>query len=394
MKRVGIFQFEWPLQVHTTNLALKLAEAGIQVDIYLYACDTSLEKPSALSKHPNARFFIFDNNKSLVSRVVNRIVRDSRKILGFPYRRAKTMLAVVDRTLKCIGSSKYDYFIGIEKAGLIWAGKLSEQLGVPYLYYSLELYIEGHPAVNGESKFASIRSEEKTYHARAAGTIIQDALRSKVLFESNGIKTQNTIYIPVSVSGKRVTEKSHFLHDRLGIPITKKIILYMGMIAARRGINEMMQCATRLLEDYVIVFHGPVFSEFATDDNCGGKVYFSLGMVSSEDIPRLISSAHIGIAIYENSNANERLTAFSSEKIAYYVQSGLPIIVRHNESYDMLMSKYRCGVQVEHIHQLPKAVEKIDGDYACYRKNAFAAFDHYYSFDNNVRALTEYLSNH
>jgi glycosyltransferase involved in cell wall biosynthesis len=275
---------------------------------------------------------------------------------------------------------------------MIWAGALSEKLNVPFIYYSLELYIDGHPELGSYSNSEVIRCEEKKYHARAAGTIIQDELRAKALFESNGVEEKNAIYIPVSITGKIIEASSHYLHEKLGIDVSKKIILYLGMIRKKRGINELMQCASQLGDDFVIVLHGPLVSDVSITDTNGGKIYFSTDIVRSEDIPKLISSSYIGVAFYGDATVNDKLTAFSSEKIAYYMQCGLPIIAHKNESYELLFNQHRCGELIEHIHQLPDAVQKIDADYENFRGNVFLAFEHYYSFDNNIHVLTEFLS--
>jgi glycosyltransferase involved in cell wall biosynthesis len=392
MKRIGVFQYEWPVKVYTVDLVAKLAESGFQTDLFLFECNNTFVDPSVLSSHPDVRVFTF--KRGLAFRIAGRIIRDLRKVLWLPYRHPRIKTGLIKETLKIIGSTRYDYFIGIEKNGLIWAGMLSEKLNVPFLYYSLELFIEGHPALDLDGNSAIIRQEEKKYHARAAGTIIQDELRAKTLFESNGVEGKNAIYIPVSITGKTVEDKSYFLHERLGIELSKKIILYIGQVCKNRGVNELIQCAGRLGEDFVMVFHGPFFPDVSTDDDCGGKIFFSKDMISNDEIPKLVSSAYIGIAFYGEATPNDRLTAFSSEKIAYYMQSGLPVIAHRNESYELLMRQHRCGELVEHIHQLPEAVQKIDADYARYRQNAFAAFEHFYSFDINMRGLTEFLSHH
>lgn len=391
MKKIGIFQYQWPVKVYTVDLVAKLAESGFQADLYLCGCDISFVHPAVLKSYPNARVFsIF--KRDLFSRIVNRIIRISTRMLGLPDR--ISMEEVVSRTLKNIGSTKYDYFIGIEKNGMIWAGKLSERLGVPYLYYSLELYVDGHPALEIDPSLASIRGDEKRYHAGSTGTIIQDAYRAKVLLESNGIEKTDLIYIPVSVTGGATRKKSDFLHRKLGINASKKIILYIGKICKDRGVNELIKYASQMGNDFVLVLHGPLYPDVITDDDRSGIVYFSTDMIDIKDISKIISSAHVGLAYYGNDNPNNRLTAFSSEKIAYYMQSGLPIIAHLNESYELLMKQHHCGELVEYIHQIPVAVRKIDANYAHYRENAFAAFEHFYSFDNNIRALTEYLLHH
>jgi glycosyltransferase involved in cell wall biosynthesis len=390
MKRIGIFQYEWPVKVYTVDLVSKLAESGFQTDLYLYECNTTFVSPEVLVRYPNVR--VIELRRNLAQKIIGRVIRISRKALNLPYRIPKRMPGLVSCILKRVGSYNYDHLIGIEKNGLIWAGMLSEKLNIPFLYYSLELFIDGHPEVASYSNSDEIRQEEKKYHSRATGTIIQDKLRAKVLFESNGVQEKNAIYIPVSIIGKKIEEKGHFLHERLGIAYSKKIILYIGQVRKKRGVNELLKCVDQLDEDFVMVFHGPFLPDISIENTYGGRVYFSKEMVSNEDIPKIVSSAYIGIAFYGDANINDKLTAFSSEKIAYYMQSGIPIIAHRNESYELLMKQQHCGELIEHIDQLPAAVRKMDADYAIYRKNAFAAFEKYYSFEVNMRGLVEYLS--
>ena len=393
MKRIGIFQYKWPLQVHTINLVTKLAESGFQVDLYLYRCNSSFVSTKLLTFHPGVKLFFTDDGDP-VFRIFHRIIRKLRRILGHPNPKPLSLEQLVRKTLKKMRSNRYDYFIGIEKNGLIWAGMLSGKLNIPYIYYSLELYIDRHPELDSFINSDVILKEEKKYHARAAGTIIQDQLRAKALFECNGIEEKNSIYIPVSVTGKKINDTSRFLHEKLGIEYSKKIVIYIGWVRKKRGVDELMRCASRLGDDFVMVFHGPFLPEVSTENSFGGKVFFSREMTSSEDIPKIVSSAYIGVAYYGNATINDRLTAFSSEKIAHYMQCGLPVIAHRNESYELLMQQHHCGEMIDNIQQLPEAVQKIDSDYSHYRDNAFTAYEHFYSFDKNIRALTDFLYCH
>lgn len=391
MKRIGIFQYEWPLQIHTVNLARKLAENGFLVDLYFYQCEATFISLPLLASFPGVR--VFPLQRTFLQRVTDRLMRRARKMLGLEYCPPDRMKQVVGLSMARIANEPgYDYFIGVEKKGLVWAGMLAEQLGTPYLYYSLEIHIEGHPAFTGKRDFVAIRNLERKYHAGAAATIIQDELRARALLESNGIGKADVIHIPVSVTGDVIRKKSTFLHQRLGIDPSKKIVLYIGQVRKIRGALELMECAGRLGSDFVMVLHGQFFADAPTTDDHGGKLFFSRDLINNEDIPEMVSSAHIGIAFYPNDIVNDRLTAFSSEKIAYYMQAGVPFIAYRNESYELLMAQHHCGEMVDRIVQLPQAVEKIAADYGQYRDAAFAAYEHFYSFDNNVHRLIEYLS--
>jgi glycosyltransferase involved in cell wall biosynthesis len=84
-------------------------------------------------------------------------------------------------------------------------------------------------------------------------------------------------------------------------------------------------------------------------------------------------------------NSNDRLVAFSSVKVAYYLQCGDPIIAFDSESFRELMNAYKCGELINSIDEIPQKIEKILNDYDSYREQAFMAFREFYDFDKNFR---------
>lgn len=64
--------------------------------------------------------------------------------------------------------------IGIEKQGLVLAALAALELQLPFIYHSLELYGDGHPAFSGNREFKEWRRMEMHYHRLAVATIIQD----------------------------------------------------------------------------------------------------------------------------------------------------------------------------------------------------------------------------
>jgi glycosyltransferase involved in cell wall biosynthesis len=115
------------------------------------------------------------------------------------------------------------------------------------------------------------------------------------------------------------------------------------------------------------------------------RVVFSLDFVGEEKIIDVISSATIGLALYDNMNSNDRLAAFSSVKVAYYLQCGDPIIAFDSESFRELMDTYKCGELISSIDEIPQKAEKILNDYDRYKEQAFMAFREFYDFDKNFR---------
>jgi len=109
--------------------------------------------------------------------------------------------------------------------------------------------------------------------------------------------------------------------------------------------------------------------------------------VPEEQILELISSAHIGIAIYKTSNLNDRLVAFSSSKIAYYMQCGVPMITFDTESFRELANSHHCLELISRFDEIPQKTRLILANYDHYRQAAFDAYDNFYDFDKNFAKL-------
>jgi glycosyltransferase involved in cell wall biosynthesis len=389
--RIALFQYEWPLQVHAMNLALKLAESGYQVDIFLKDCRTGFVVPGEQREKENIT--VYDLSRPL--RQVRRIVR---YLLGKAWfiKKHLPLIAPAARqdALKRLGTQRYRCFIGVEKKGLIWAGILAQVLNVPFLYYSLELYLEDVPAFAGDKGFPVLRREEIKYHRLSSATIIQDRLRASALLRSNGIEKTDVLLLPVTFPDGENRNRSTRLYDQNNIPRHAKLILYFGMISEDRRCIEVAEAARHLKENRLLVFHGFGPRRDIIRLRSRGKypnTVLSLKKVPQAAIKDIIASAAIGLVLYENCCDNDRLTAFSSEKIALYLQSGIPIIAFDMGNYRELTDAYRCGELITDVRELPGAVEKILDDYDQYRERAFAAYRDLYRYETYFPAIRKYL---
>ena len=400
-RRIAIFQYKLDLSSYTKELILRLAGDGYTVEVftankYFYNNQAALERLKGESNivihniETKAQFFLFKFLR-IVRLIVFAIIKRvpvMRKVCKQKYR------VVGDEYYKCseklIEEHKLDYlcFIGIEKKGLVWAGKLSEATGIPFIYYSLELYLEGHPRYN---EFKRDREQEIFYHQRARATIIQDELRANVLFKCNRIKQQDKILFPISVSGKPHKVNSNYLREKYRLPRETKILLYFGGIEKTRDCSLIANVLERSMNGFVVIFHGPGKRDYLEELAKKKNVIVSSKLVPDEQIGDIILSADIGLALYPNTNSNYRLTAFSSERVALYLRYGIPIITMNNESYRKLFSKYRCGEMIDTYDELPKAADKIMTNVKAYKNLANMAYEEFYNFDKNVKVIINYL---
>ncbi len=395
LRHIAIFQYEWPLQIHTLNLAAAFASKGCRVDLFLKGCSADLVDLGRLEKYPSIRIVNFDVTtktgklaggfRRLQKAALNRLARRiSYTPIIFP-----TVLAA----LPYVRRDKSELFIGVEKKGMIWASFLSRLTGTPFVYYSLELYDEQHPFFVDVVGFSALRRLEKKSHRKASATIIQDRLRKEHLFRSNGITNNRAVLLPVSIPGRSNGREHDLPRAKWGI-LEVPIVLYLGLIEKSRHCLELADVARHNSHSFKIVFHGygePTFLQRIRDTG-GEGVILSTELVSEDLLPDIVASADIGLATYGTECANEVLTAFASEKVALYCRAGIPFVAFDTPSYRELVQGSPCCILIEKIADLPRAVEVIMKDYSAYKANALNAFQKYYKFERNVAQVITQLN--
>jgi glycosyltransferase involved in cell wall biosynthesis len=421
-KLIAIFLADWPVQSQVANCALMLVEAGYRVEIFL-AQTRSYVNLDRLGEVGDIT--IYDLLKvgqpaapaaptvapSTVRQRCPRFLRG--KVLGWMQRLWERVLhrfrmwrnpegsllpsGVVSRALRLMAGKNYRYLIGVEKKGLIWAGQIAGQLSVPFLYYSMELYVEDYGRLfrKGSRDFKCLRRVECKYHHRAAGTIIQDPERASVLLRDNGLSFSRspTYYVPVSVLGGLFQQPSSFLRERLKLPADCKLVLYFGQICEDRYCLKVAELAQEFPEDWLLVIHGwpdsPVVLDKIKAVDQRRRVVLSLDMVPAEEIQHLIASADVGLALYDGRIQNDKLTAFSSEKVALYLQCGLPFVAFDFPGYRELAERDRCAATITSLPGLPRAIQTILAAQAEYRAGAYQAFLKHYDYRNNFVQVLE-----
>jgi glycosyltransferase involved in cell wall biosynthesis len=396
VKRIAIFQYQWPLQIHATNLAEALASEGYYVDFIFKKCRTEFVDLRHLQSVPRVRIINLDNT-------IDSYLQGKRPLKQL-YRLCEVVVSVVSFGLVIFPSviaafrhlrkETYSLFIGVEKKGMIWAGILSRLTGVPFVYYSLELYDEQHPRFMGRPDFSALRRMEKRYHRRVAATIIQDRSRGDYLLRANGMMEGEMFFLPVSVRGLSVEHKTNrSFWAEWGIPSALPVVLYLGMIEESRHCLDLARVAKESADKFSTVFHG--FGEASFLDavrSVGGEALtLSTELVPENQLPDVIAAADIGLVLYGSACANDVLTAFSSEKIALFCRAGVPFIAFDSPSYRELVGIFECCVLLTDIEELPKAVQMIIGNYSTYSANARLAFEKYYRFETNVAQVIEQL---
>jgi len=398
-KWIGIFQAEWPLQIHAINSAIILAQEGFYVDLFLYKTPIFAELDQ-VKQFPNINVHIFAPPCHFQQRKIFQILDHSfcrlrTYLFWLKHDKGDLLSCFIPRYIRqeiyeVMDGKYYQCLIGVEKLGLVFAGSFANRIKVPYFYHSLELYTRDNPACTYSLKAKLLKKAEETYHKKSASTIIQDAKRAEVLLKDNGLpEASKVIYLPVSSLGSTYRKESRFLQDKFNLNDDQIVILQFGQLS-RFGL-ELARNAQNFSENLNLVLHdGLATSHWKTttliediqEVDLKKRVKVSLEKLDSRQIQRLVASSHIGLVLYADADENDRLTVFSSEKLALYLQCGIPVIAFDYPGYEFL-EQCQCGKTIKTLQDLHSAIEIILENYEAYSFYACKTFTEHYNFERN-----------
>jgi glycosyltransferase involved in cell wall biosynthesis len=121
------------------------------------------------------------------------------------------------------------------------------------------------------------------------------------------------------------------------------------------------------------------------------RLAISSDLVELDELTMLAASANIGLVFYIGDTANTYLIGQSSEKMARYLQCGIPVITNDFPSLKRIVESYNCGVCVVDPAGIPAAIAQISEQYARYREAAFRCYNEKYELSRHYQQFIEYL---
>lgn len=303
---------------------------------------------------------------------------------------------ILVRSLRQLRRGGYDSLFAVD-AHMILATLISAKIfRCKAKYISLEIYVKQdinniyHRFYYCQQRFLLRYFDE---------ILIMDEERKDLLLRNSKIYQHKTRFalLPNAPLGAPKKLRTTFLHDRLGIANYKKLLLCPGEIASINSSFELSKLSKVLPADYVIVLHSrrkknpkTLVLEFPENAN----FHLSLEPVESSELELLYSSAHIGLVIYTVASTgiggeNVRCIGKSSGKLAHFLQAGIPVIMSSQSYFQRISGKYRCGVCITDLNELPFAIKNIEDSYEAYVKGCLDCFQREMNFAN---AFDEYFS--
>lgn len=276
----------------------------------------------------------------------------------------------------------FDLVIAIDAPALFLAHQLFRSELHRVMEYSLEISDESHRDFQTSRTERHLRLFERSVLPKLGALIIQDRFRAQVLLRRvAGAGRVRVIHFPVAISG------SGRLKARASEAV--KVIFFGGLWSAE-FLGELQRIADRLLPGQMMLIRG---GRGAVRAPVGGsKADLSTAPIPFDKVNDVIAAADIGIALYPSHEANSRCSAFASEKVARYLQCGLPFIAFHHEDYAFLREQTGCCELVSSYDEVPTAVSVIADHYERYARGAANAFARFYDHDTTGPALLRQLA--
>lgn len=305
---------------------------------------------------------------------------------------------IVFRSLFYAYKNKYDFLISVDPQTIIPGVILGKLLGIKLIYISLEIFVKE----DKNNIWFQIYYLQQRFLLRFFDVFIALGEARKELLIKNSspvIIDKNFFILPNSTLKTENIIDKNFLHKRLGISSTKKILLIAGEIGERSYVKELSLLSRKLPEEYVIVVHARrKVSDIFFDDisNKSEKFIISNDPVEPSELDSLFSSAYIGLVLYKVplkgiEAENVRVIDKSSGKANNFLKVGIPIIMTRLKYFEYIGNKYECGVCINSVDDIINVVSKISTSYEFYSKNALGCFDAELKFESNFEKMGKIL---
>ena len=308
------------------ELPIQLANSGFHVDLYM-------------PMHSNNHLPFFENQ--------------AIRILPFPdssFQKAEYWIKILyakDR--------KYKAIIGTPVRGVWVAYKSAAIQKIPYYYFADELL---EHLVKGKTETQKNKLIRENYIAnkKAIASIVLGEERYIIQKKQNKIDfPHDHIILPNAQAGNAVKLKSNYFRDIFNLEDRKPILLFAGTLnwnLARRIYEEAKNYSDK---DYHLVFQSRTLGLMGENNHPFIKI--STIPIPSSMMNYAVSSADIGIALYDKESLVETNNGITGGKIGTYLKNGLPIIAGSAENLKLFEEK-KVGVYWDGISSFDKIANK------------------------------------
>lgn len=358
---VGFQEFDEKIYPHTKYF-VDLLKEKIDVDYY-----NAGEKG----------FFLYDYQEKP-------FVKPSRKATKKAF---KKLFKTIFDVKKLDKKNNYDYILVIDDFNF-WG--LSFFINRPKLiYYSYDFYAPETPL--GKLWLTKLITKHNAkLLEKGIPFIIQDEDRKKDFEEATQIELKNVFYCPIFL------KKLDDVRPNMNKPSDSPVLMQFGAACSLRMSDKLIENCIKNEFSYSLYMHGSIAPEIKemVKEADSLSIAYNEGMYPIEEYYKFIRKADIGFICYSfNFDSNNKHLFRANGRIPEFLRMAKPIISIQNEDIAENINKYKIGVAINSIDELPEAIQKIKNNYAEYSKNALKCFDEIFSHKLYVTNFVSWLEN-
>jgi glycosyltransferase involved in cell wall biosynthesis len=226
---------------------------------------------------------------------------------------------------------------------------LSVLKGIPFVYYPFELYGEEYSRSQNLTTSFWMWAEKMLLRSSIDLLVTQNEERASVYTNDRGATIRPLIIrnykprVTVSATGT--------LRRRIAVSDGQRIVLYQGALRPGRCLEQLVEAATMIADDAVLVLLGhdsayarqylyPIIGQH----DLSNKVFLVPG-VAADALPPLVADADVGVVIYEGVGRNNLFCA--PGKLSDYVNASVPVVVPPFPPMRSLLVAHQFGVCYE-----------------------------------------------
>ncbi len=295
------------------------------------------------------------------------------------------------RELVVSNIEKYDLVIGVDR-GIVEGNVIATIQQIPLGLISYEIWFERETS-------ADFKKAEREASQNLAFAVCQDHVRATLLSIENDIPPHKIIHIPVAGRKLQVQDKAFRLHDKLGIPHSDNIALYMGdLTSAWTGIYAMLPKILELPPQWHLVLHHRYGQERMKpiqdfiDQKGAERIRLSpYPSLPFEQLPELLRDADLGVVFYVpvpndiTANDNLRFIGMASGKASTYLQHGVPLLINEIGEMSDYVRQYDLGEVVSDFDDISPGLARF-GERALpsIKDHCRQFFEDYLSLDRHI----------
>ncbi len=377
---------ERDFHIHLHQLAGLLADHGHDVEVLNTANGESEPLYRSLIEQVRGRNIpchLVNGRASWIERkliaVAFRLRLMTKRGIITPYKVRESRRILADR-------EPFDLVIAFDPPSLFLACTLFPHELEKVIEYSLEVSDETHLDFRSSRSERSFRYFERAMLPKIGALLIQDRFRAQVLLRHiRPVQRVKTIYFPVAVGGPGLRKAPR----RPGA--TSARVLFFGGLWTEAFLKELVALTEAFRPGQVLAIRGGR-GVVGLTPLPSSNLDISTTPIPFDQVNDVIASADIGLALYPKDEANSRCSAFAGEKVARYLQCGMPIIAFQSPDYAFLQAETGCCELVTSYAEVPAAVNRIADDYDRYSEAASTAFTRFYSHATTAPGLMRDLA--